>query len=86
MEAGALAQLGQSATTRRGAPPSGRRSKSAGRALSCCFTLNNYTIEECTEIRGDNEHYKWICYGEEVGVSGTPHLQGILVNVVRQLH
>lgn len=55
---------------------SANKSKSAGRALSCCFTLNNYTAEELTAIRGDTVHYKWLCYGEEVGESGTPHLQG----------
>jgi len=52
-------------------------SKSRGRALACCFTLNNYTPEEVAGIRNDNEHYKWLCYGEEKGASGTPHLQGI---------
>ncbi|QMW68902.1 replication-associated protein [Crucivirus-429] len=46
------------------------------RAVCCCFTLNNYTPAEVKAIRGDTTHYKWLCYGEEVGESGTPHLQG----------
>jgi len=46
------------------------------RAVSLCFTLNNYTAEEVAAIRNDVTHYKWLCYGEEVGESGTPHLQG----------
>jgi len=46
------------------------------RAISLCFTLNNYTPEEVAGIRGDTVHYKWLCYGEAVGESGTPHLQG----------
>jgi len=57
-------------------PPTANASKTAGRAISVCFTLNNYTPEEVHAIRHDDASYKWLCYGEEVGANGTPHLQG----------
>lgn len=44
-----------------------------------CFTLNNYTDSEVSELR------KWLCLAcldyraqSEVGVQGTPHLQGFI--------
>lgn len=45
-----------------------------------CFTLNNYTNGEKDNVaeavgRGD---VVYLCYGEEVGENGTPHLQGYL--------
>lgn len=39
-----------------------------------CFTINNYT--ECPIF--NPEHMKWLRYGQEVGESGTPHLQGVI--------
>lgn len=42
-----------------------------------CWTLNNYTpeqedaLEQCV-----GEDVSYLCYGKEVGESGTPHLQG----------
>lgn len=41
------------------------------------FTLNNYTPEEV--ITCDTIACKYIVYGKEVGESGTPHLQGLVV-------
>lgn len=41
-----------------------------------CFTLNNYTSCEHAELLGAESVY--LCIGEEVGESGTPHLQGYI--------
>lgn len=46
------------------------------RARDYCFTLNNPSYEEVTGL--STIVCKYICYGEEVGESGTPHLQGFL--------
>jgi len=47
------------------------------RSRGWCFTLNNYTQEELEEIK-TQIHSKCIKYilGDEVGESGTPHIQG----------
>lgn len=42
-----------------------------------CFTLNNYTTEEETQIT--NLKCKYIIYGREKGESGTEHLQGFII-------
>lgn len=39
-----------------------------------CFTLNNYTPDECANL--DSFECNYMVYGREVGASGTPHLQG----------
>lgn len=42
-----------------------------------CFTLNNYTEENINHFFGVNEEsFKYLIFGREVGESGTPHLQG----------
>ena len=40
-----------------------------------CFTLNNYKKEDINIISSKVLNY---CIGEEVGESGTPHLQGYI--------
>lgn len=47
------------------------------KATHWCFTLNNYTdldIARCAVFFA--EHCKYLVYGKEVGLTGTPHLQG----------
>ena len=45
-----------------------------------CYTLNNYTDEEVEALQGVVERgetsVEYLCFGKEVGESGTPHLQG----------
>ena len=44
-----------------------------------CFTLNNYTEENCSSIKSIMENYDAVdefIIGKEVGAQGTPHLQG----------
>jgi len=52
------------------------------RARAWCFTLNNYTEDDATNILGMvSEFFRYICFGREVGESGTPHLQGYAYSV-----
>ena len=49
----------------------------ASRSYNFSFTWNNHTdasIEVLTALK-----CKYMCYGKEVGDSGTPHLQGVVV-------
>ena len=46
------------------------------KARSYVFTLNNYTEEELENIK--KLKYKYIIIGDEIGESGTPHLQGYI--------
>lgn len=43
-----------------------------------CFTVNNHTLDEQSEFEVSHECISYIVYGEEVGESGTPHLQGYI--------
>lgn len=43
-----------------------------------CFTLNNYTAAELTAIVDSANSFDYLCFGRELGDSGTPHLQGFL--------
>ena len=46
-------------------------------AKDWCFTLNNYTSENISSIK-TNDKIKRYIFQEEVGESGTPHLQGYI--------
>lgn len=48
------------------------------RSRSYCFTLNNYTEDEEKNVIKLNGVATYVCYGREVGESGTPHLQGFV--------
>nr|QOR29567.1 replication associated protein [Bat associated circovirus] len=41
-----------------------------------CFTLNNYSEGDIASL--PSLKYSYICYGKEIGESGTPHLQGYI--------
>lgn len=43
-----------------------------------CFTLNNYTDQDITEIKHVLEDCVDYVVGKEVGTNGTPHLQGVV--------
>lgn len=47
-------------------------------AVNYCFTLNNPTLDEESLIQVTIPEVSYIIYGNEVGDSGTPHLQGYL--------
>jgi len=51
-----------------------------------CFTVNNYTDVSLRAVRGclGKRGISYICYAEEVGDSGTPHLQGYLQSTQKQ--
>lgn len=51
----------------------------AQRSTNWVFTLNNYTEqdEERFALAVSGGKLRWCLYGREVGLSGTPHLQGV---------
>lgn len=51
------------------------------------FTLNNYGERDILNIKGmvGQRGIKYVCFGREIGDSGTPHLQGYLQSTQKQL-
>ena len=43
--------------------------------LAYCATLNNYTQSDLATLRTPHASLSYIIIGEEIGESGTPHLQ-----------
>lgn len=43
-----------------------------------CFTVNNYTEDDFAGLPDLKPKYKYLVCGKEVGLSGTPHLQGFV--------
>lgn len=57
------------------------RAKEDIQVTNWCFTLNNYSPDEkqyINDLVDINERVVYLCYGEEVGDNGTPHLQGYI--------
>lgn len=46
------------------------------RSRAWCFTLNNYTVEQYDSVVELQHIASYVVIGEEVGASGTPHIQG----------
>ncbi len=48
----------------------------APQGINWCFTLNNYTDQEYATIAGLEHGVQYLIVGKEIGLQGTPHLQG----------
>lgn len=55
---------------------SNRRDRSGPRVKYWAFTLNNYTQSDLDRLSTPIPSVDYLIFGKEVGISGTPHLQG----------
>lgn len=53
------------------------QNKNLSKHRAYSFTLNNYTSDQVTALK--EIKYKYIVLGDEIGESGTPHIQGYIV-------
>lgn len=61
------------------------RATQAPQACYWFFTLNNYKIEQIDQLEQIFKHEcKWYIFQEEIGESGTPHLQGTICLIKKQ--
>lgn len=49
------------------------------RSRNWCFTMNNYSANPLAKYSLDTIKCRFMRYGKEVGESGTPHLQGLVI-------
>jgi len=55
-----------------------KKKSKKNRARGYCFTINNWTDDDCGNILELRESVDYVIAGFEVGSEGTPHIQGFL--------
>lgn len=57
---------------------SNKSERGNSRSRSYCFTFNNYATNDISNLLYDFINADLYCFQEEIGKSGTPHLQGVV--------